>query len=291
MLWVLFAMGAALGSALMPLAQERFKVHSYVLACWIKVVTVVLALPFVLLWGLPDNPNFYLLIAATAVIYSISDVIYFRVAADVGAGVLTRLLPAAVIGTFFLWFLVDPALLATYAAQPLISAGIVVAVLAAAFFAMQLKKCAVSWRAVRMLWPVLIAAAIGPLFAKPALGMAPQAQAVAAYMLIQSAMMLCCWAAYGAVRRPVPMATFFSVNALRTGALIGALSTVCVVCKCYAFIYADHPAYPTILIFTDSVWVLLFYKLLGRPNDANVWAGMGIVGAATALVFFKALAQ
>lgn len=291
MLWVIFALGAAFTAALMPLLQEHHKVDGLVLAFWVKAVSVIIALPLALYWGLPEQPMFYVLIAVTGVMYSISDVIYYRAAAEVGAGVLTRLLPASVIGTFFLWFIVDPSLLDKYASQPLVSLGILASLLLAAYFAMQLKKCEVSLKAVRIIWPLLAAAAIGPLFAKPALSMAEQPQVIAAYMLVQGVIMMLCWSGYWLLRRPTTWDTVISLQAIKVGAVIGIASGICVVLKCYAYIFADNPAYPNILIFTDSVWELLLYKIMGRPNNSNVSAGLGIVVAATALVFFRGLAQ
>lgn len=287
MLWVLFGLGAAFMAAIMPLLQERYKVDSFALACWVKVVTVSAALPFVLWWGLPTQPLFYVLVAGTAVLYSISDVIYFRAAATVGAGVLTRLLPVTVIGTFFLWFLVQPSLLHSYLAAPWVSGGIVLVLCFAVYCAMHLKQCTVTMQALRIIWPLLLVAVIGPLLAKPALGMAPQPQVVPAYMLVQGLMMLACWLAYGLVKKRHSLALVWARPTALIGLQVGLASALCALCKSHAYIYADNPAYANMLLFTDSVFVLLIYKILGRKNDSNVWAGMGIVAAAALLVLLK----
>jgi hypothetical protein len=40
---------------------------------------------------------------------------------------------------------------------------------------------------------------------------------------------------------------------------------------------------------TDALWILLFYRAIGKKDDSKIWAGLGIVGCAAALALVKSL--
>ncbi|MCK5519104.1 MAG: hypothetical protein KAI61_06795, partial [Alphaproteobacteria bacterium] len=76
--WEVYGLLAASLSALMMLMQERMKVDGFSLALWCKVACVITAFPFVLAHGLPSNPMFYFLLGIQALVFTISDVIFYR---------------------------------------------------------------------------------------------------------------------------------------------------------------------------------------------------------------------
>lgn len=289
--WLFYALGAAICAALMPLVQERYKANGYALAVAIKIVTVAMTALPALDYGLPAAWQFYALTGGTAILFAISDVIYFRTVGIVGAGVVSRLIPSTVIGTFILWFFIDPSLLDKYLNQPLISSGIIAVISLSAYFAMRLKKCAVSWQAVKMMWFVLFAAMIGPIVVKQTLTYAGGQHGVFvfAYAFVQASMMLALWAVYAAIRKPISLAELKAPATLKAGVLAGALSATIMLLKNYALATVEHPAYVSVVFFTDAVWVLLVYKLIGKPKDSDIWAGLGIVACAAALVILKSL--
>src|SRR5690606_3367431 len=153
-------------SAGVMLVQEKLKIEPFAIAFWNKVAVIVFLLPVACYFGFPDQPAFYALVFANAVIWVISDVIFFGAVAKSGAGVISRLMPISVIVTFCVWFLFDPALFHTYLETPVRSALILLTLCASVWFAMQLKHCPVSWQALRLVWFVLFAAVIGPIMFK-----------------------------------------------------------------------------------------------------------------------------
>ena len=220
-------------------------------------------------------------------LWCICDVIYFRAVPVVGAGVVSRLLPSAVIISFLAWFLVDPDLLDKYIAHPLQSLIIAGIVCAATFCATLLHKCPVSWQGIRLIWFVIFAACVGPIIDKLALGYAPAKQAPFAFMCFQGLFMVGLWSIYFLIRKPIPFATLISGHSLKTGAAIGAVATLVLYLKTVALMQVEQPAYLSVLLFTDALWILLIYRLLGRKDDSNIWAGLGIVGCAVALILVK----
>lgn len=286
-LWAVLGLAAAFLSTAIPLIQERMKADGFAVAFWVKVAVVVLTCPFAFYFGFPEDPKFYGVMAITAVLWCISDVIYFRAVPVAGAGVITRVLPSAVIISFVMWFFVDPSLLQKYLDHPGPSLAIVAIILLATLFATLIHKDPVSWQGLRLVWFVIFAACVGPVIEKLSLGYAPGKQAPYAFMFCQSLIMLGFWSVYYFVRKPLPVAVLFSKNSLQTGLAIGVVATLVLSLKTIALVSVEQPAFLSVLLFTDALWVLLIYRLTGREDKSNVWAGLGIVACAITLILVK----
>ena len=286
-LWALLGLAAALISTAIPLIQEKLRADGFALAVIVKLVSAVVILPFVLEQGFPDNPKFYTAVAMTSLLWAISDVIYFRAVPVAGAGVVSRLLPSAVLISFILWFFFDPALLDKYLSQPLQAGLIAFIIFLSAYFAMQIKKCPVSWKGVRLIWFVICAACVAPLVEKMTLGQAPSSQAPYAFVFVQACFMLFFWLLYFIIRRPIPFKTLTSPLSLKTGFLIGLCSALAVTLRFKGLQEAEHPAYLSVLLFTDALWIVLIHRAIGKRDSSNIWAGLGIVFCAIALVIVK----
>lgn len=288
-LWIILGLLAALVNTGSPLVQEKFKGEPFCVATWIKVGTALLTLPFVIYFGLPDNPNFYIFAALSGLIWSVSDVIYFKSVSEVGAAVVSRLIPAAVLFSFILWFFINPDLLQKYidnSTQGLLALGII---LLASFFAYNLKSCPVTVKGFKLVWFVILAATIGPLVEKISMGDTPKAQTPFAFVFIQAVMMLGFWAIYAAFKKPVTRAVFIDKSSWRTGLLISIFTTTALILRFTALQYVSHPALLSVLLFTDAFWIVLVYRIIGRKDNSKIWAGLGIVACAAALVFVKNL--
>jgi hypothetical protein len=288
-LWAANCLGASFATTAAPLLQEKFKSNGFALAFWSKIFLCIFILPFVLVEGLPKDPLFYAWIAATALLYSVSDVIYYSAIPHIGSGLMSRLLPSAVIMTFILWFIVNPSSLQNYLNRPWQAAGIAGTLMLFAFFATRIKKCHVSWQGVKRVWFVILAACIGPVLTKMALNHAPVASASYSFMLIQALMMIFCWTIFYTVKKPITKTILFSKHSLRSGIIISMLATVALFFKMQGYLLADNPAYASILFFCDTLWIPVIYKVIGRKDPSNLWAGLGIVGCAATLIILKSL--
>lgn len=286
-LWFLFGLGTAALSAAMMLLQEKLQVNGYALAFWNKAAALIVAFPFMLVHGIPDSPVFFGLLAATAVLYAVSDVYFFSAIPKTSAGAVSRLVPSASVIGFLLWFAVDPALFEKYAAHPVISTLILTTLCLFAFFAMRLKKCQITMQTFRDVWFVIFAATIGPILTKSLTLHADMTQARYAYVFFQALMMMMLWLAYLHVRRPVPVATFFARDTWQKGLIVGAAGAGAIMLKFTSFYYVDNPAYLPAVIALDSVMILGYYKLRGIKAEGDILSGLGIVACAMALVVLK----
>ncbi len=286
-LWAVYGLMAALVSTVIPLLQEKNKADPFSLAIIVKVVSAIVILPSVLHQGFPGNFNFYLAVSLTSLLWAISDVIYYRSVAKVGAGVVSRLLPVSVILSFLLWFIFDPSLLDRYLEKPIQAGLIAIIILCSSFFAMQLCKCPVSWRGFRLIWFVIFAACTGPLLEKITLGQAPAAQAPYAFVFIQACFMVSFWLIFLLLRQPLSFSKLKSSLSLKTGVVIGLCSALAVTLRFMGLQEAEHPAYLSVILFTDALWIVLFHRLIGQNDGSNIKAGIGIVFCAIALVIVK----
>lgn len=286
-IWIGLGIFAAIVSSGIPLVQEKHKGNPFAVAIWVKIGVASLTLPFVLYLGLPDNPRFYIFAALSAAIWSISDVIYYRSVSEVGAGVVSRVLPSAAILLFLVWFLINPEQLEKYQENPIQGGLIFLIIIAASALSMLMKKCPVSWRGLQLVWFVLFAAAIGPLVEKISMGDEPSIKAPFAMTFIQAVMMLGFWGVFALVKRPVTFATFTLPTSWKTGLMISVFMTVVLCSRFTALQYVENPAFLSVILFTDALWILLYYRLTGRKDDSKIWAGLGIVGCAAALVLVK----
>lgn len=101
--------------------------------------------------------------------------------------------------------------------------------------------------------------------------------------------MLMMWSVFALIKKPVTRQIFFAKESVKGGIAIGIVATIKLGLKFQALIYCDHPALLSVILFTDALWIILYYKLTGREDHSKIWAGLGLVGCAAALVLVKSL--
>jgi hypothetical protein len=287
-LWAVFGIITAILSASMMLLQEKLKVNGYAVAFWIKVACVAVTLPFIIMNGVPPDARFYLYLFLTAIVYAISDVVFFSGITKSNAGAVSRLVPSASVLSFLLWFAIDPALLDKYMSAPVISACIFFTLCLFAFFAFRLKKCNVTMETLRNIWFVIFAATIGPMLTKMTTFYAAKEVAIFSYVFFQALMMMVLWLIYLFVRKPIPVADFFARDAALKGLAIGTVAALMVLAKFTSFYYVDNPAYIPAMIALDSVIILFVYRWRKKKIEGDIASGLGIVACAGALIILKA---
>ena len=285
--WALFGLATACLTALMMLLQEKMKVEGFALAFWCKVACVIVTFPFVVIYGFPSNPMFYAVLSFQALMFAVNDVILFRHLPGIGAGVISRILPMTVVLGFFLWFAVDPSSLKTYAAHPAISALIVAVLCGAAYFAMRLRRCAVSMDAVKRIWFVLLANTLGSVTCKLVTRYADVGQGPMSYTFVEAWMMIALWLVYIAVARPVTFSSLLEKAVWTRGLLIGTVMSGMVVLYVEGVYYVDNPGYVSAVSLLSTVLIMAVHKLMGKKDDSDVAAGLGIVACAALLIVLK----
>lgn len=287
-LWAFFGLCAAGFSALMLLLQERYKVDGFALSFWNKITCIAVMAPFVVYHGLPTNILFYVFLFASASLWAVSDVIFFRAIPEVGAGPVSRILPSSVIFGFIVWFLFRPETIQQYLDNPAIGLMICLVLVLWVYFATHMKRCAVSMQAVRKIWFVFFASIVGPAVGKMVTEQAAVGQGAYAYVFVEAIMMLGLWTIFLFAQKKVTPSVLWAPNARRYGPRIGIVSACMVLTNILSIYHIDNPSYPMALHFLDSAIILAVYKLSGRRSEENVWAGMSMVVCAALLVILRA---
>jgi len=286
-LWAAFGLTSASLSAVMMLTQERLKINGFAMAFWNKVACITFMIPAILYFGLPDNWVFYALVAGQAMLWVVSDVIFFTAIPKVGAGVISRILPISIIFTFCLWFLFDPGLLDDYMQVPMRSGLVFLTLCASVYFATRLKHCPVSWEAFRLIWFVVFASIIGPLAFKLVTQQTNLQQGPFSFVFCEAFVMVTCWLIWYWVRKPVTREVLFCKEAARAGFMIGSVSSLMIASNFVAVYYVDNPALVPAIKFTDTMIILIAYKFMGRKETADVISGLGIVVCAATIILLK----
>ena len=92
---------------------------------------------------------------------------------------------------------------------------------------------------------------------------------------------------YYRIKKPVSADVLFARHNIKTGMLMGSVMATVLVCRIKAVELVDNPGFVSLVFFTDALWVILVYKLIGRREDSNIRAGLGIVASAALLVIIK----
>ena len=293
MLWILCGLASALFSTAGAILSERTKVPGTILAPWFRIVSVIACLPFVAHLSLPTAWQYWALVLASAVLGGLNDVVIFNSIQTIGAGATSRFRRTSILLTFIIWLIISPALLLHYLDNPAVGIAVLATHVLAVVFALRLKKDDTSWTALKMLWFPIMAAAMLPILSKLSFEYVPNAtQGVFSYLFIQSSAVMLGFGLAGLVRNgwrhAVPGLKSLGANgAWKTGATISLIFVLGLMCKHYGYSLVENPAYISVLLLTDTIWVLLYHKLSGIKDKTDVVSGMGIVACAAALILIQ----
>lgn len=289
MMWLALALLASVAQAFIPLIQEKWKVETLPLVFWMRVMIATALLPVVIfVTGVPSSPLFYVMMAASAVLFSVSDIVYFNQVKVYGAGMISRILPVSAVLSFVSWFAVDPVLLKTYLVQPWPFAAIMWCVAFAAFCAVMLKKSPVSWAALKSVWIVIVAAVLAPILAKLIVGQTTFHEGPYAYALFECIFVASFYGLYGSTQKTLTSEKLQNPLIIKAAFFIALAWLAQHVLKSYAYQLVDNPGFVVVILFLDAVWITVLYFFLKKREGKDVFWGLGLVASAIGLVALKA---
>ena len=290
--WIIFAVLAALSQGSASLVGEFLQVRSIHVLVWMRGIALIVMLPVFWLVQPPEQWPFYVLVLGTAACFSYFDVMYLTRSAQKGAGVISRFEGIIVGVTFFLWLLLDPALVLDYVREPLRGGGIALSLFACIYFALKLRKCEISLSALKSMLPAFLLAGAGVVMGKMAMNYSDYHSGVWYYAVCQSVYVLVIYLAFAHV--PVLSKRFqtsggqrfFDRKVVMAGLSVALCWLLHTPPKYYAISVVENPAYVTVIGLSAPLWVILVYRFVGRREEVDVWSGLGIMASAIALVIF-----
>ncbi len=293
MLWISLGLLSALLSTIGAVLSERSQVPSRALASWFRLTSVIACLPFVTALTLPTAWEYWALVIFSALIMGINDVVIFNAIKSIGAGPTSRFRRTSILITFILWLIISPSLVTRYVEYPIVGMTILATHIMAVIFALRLKQSETSWAGLKMLWFPILAASLAPIISKLSFDYTSSTfQGVFSYIFIQSTAVLLGYWLYATVRNgwqaiPNDLHSMAAGGAWKAGAVISGAFVGGLVAKHYAYSLVENPAYISVLLLTDTLWLLLYHRLAGVKDKTDVASGMGIVGCAAALILIQ----
>jgi hypothetical protein len=293
--WAVFSLIAAVFSGGFYLVNQYLRQPGHALVFWMRVIVVVFMTPLVAYQPIPQNPMFYVMVLLTALLGIGADVRTFNVSAKYGGGVVSRVVPMVVWGSFFLWFAFHPHLIFEYMAHPLNTAAVLAALGGCVYFSIRLNRCEVSRAAMIDMLPALLAYTVTTVLNKEAMTLGKTAGtyagAVYFYMYVQSlaaVLMLGPYTIWHDMRNrrrdPALRRAVWRSQLMIPAALLAALVWIChMIYKNYAMAYTPNPAYQMAVNLTTPVFISIFYYFMKHREESDVLSGMGIVVCAIIL--------
>ncbi|TAL38958.1 MAG: hypothetical protein EPN97_03200 [Alphaproteobacteria bacterium] len=290
--WVLFSVVSAVFGGGFYLVNQYLRQPGHLLVFWMRVIIVLCMSPFMRYVRLPDDPKFYLAVLVTVFVGTFSDIRSFNASSQYGGGVVARVQPLTVWGTFLLWFLFEPASLGAYLDRPVNAAVILVALLGCVFFSMRLNKCEITRGAFIYMLPALLGYTLTNALNKYAMGRGNLEGAVYGYMYAQSVIAVVSIGIYSLWRQARPVAAGAATpgpqswvrQELLAASLIAAMTWIChMIYKNYAMAFTPNPSYQVAIGLTTPVFIAIFYYFVQHREQADVKSGMGIVACAVLL--------
>ncbi len=295
-IWIFAASICVLATVIYRIVNEVSHVRAEDLAFWMRLFCVLMLLPFAPFVAWPQAWQFYALMAGNALLVSYADLVFIGLISKSGAGLVSRFLPFNEIMVFVVWIALNPLLFFDYLETPGRTAGITLSLLAAVYFAIRLRKCPISFPVFKTVLPVLLIHIIAFFCGRYAIDYAKGSHEYAAYVYVtaQCSIVFCCYIAirlFPAFTRRLPCDTritsgFFSKRTIFFGIVMALLWIGGVIPKWYAIPMVENPAYVTMFYLSVPVWILLYDRLKGKREEADLLSGFGIVASVAALVVF-----
>lgn len=286
MIWFTLAIGAALGTAGMRLVNQHYHLNGLHLAVLVKLCLAIATAPFALLLEWPDNPVYYAAILCTVPIALFSDSRTFDLCSTYGGGPVSRIGPLDNILIFVVWTGLNISLLHEYIEQPLRFALIGIAVIGSVGFALKMRESRLSWAVFKACLPVIVATSSIVLLNKTAMDSALTGSGAILYIFLQASLMAIggFGLVYARARRDAAFRIAPSKSLYAALALITLASLLHLLCKNFAFMMVENPAYVNIVNLTAPLWILAFNRFTGYPDNIKIFPGLGLVGCAAVLV-------
>lgn len=283
-LWWLFAILNGFISAVIYIVSQYLDIPANTKTFWRGLVPLIALTPVLFFIELPTTPIFYIATIATSFIAVYTDTKNFEASVKYGAGIVTRMKPFAIWLVFLIWFIIDSQTRQDFISAPFTSLAIVAALIFGVLSASYMNKCDVSRSAMKFYVPVVLGAATIDILNKTAMNASPLMGGIITYSWIQALIITIITYAIHHNDKDFKASNLFDRHILKYGLLIGFLFIVANIAKNSAMSFTPNPSYVTAIIFTNPVFVTLYYKIVKHKETANIYAGYGLVLSSILLI-------
>jgi hypothetical protein len=290
-LWPLTAILFSIGISVYALLNQQIKASPTVLAFWRNIGVGVITLPLLFFINLPSQPIFYVAVVATGVLSLIFDITFFKNAARLGAGVVSRLIPLGVVLTFIIWGLVSPNWRQSFLSLGIIQQGaIILALVGCTLSVMIMKKSRYDVIALKRMMPIILSVAMIDVLTKVAMDSAALMAGIISYICLQGLTAGILLVLYQAVvkKTPISIDQVTKNGAWNYGVFLIIIVVFILVCKTASIAWASNPSYVSAIGLLSPFWVDIYNRFKKVPDRSNQLAGFVVVLSVAVLILVTA---
>lgn len=276
----------ALSGAVQALALARHKLDGLQVAFLRNITVAALLLPFACMVPWSHSTVFYLATLGAALLAAVGDSLVLSGAAHYGAGVVTRIMPAAPLVGFLVWFALHPAQqLAMFAHSPAVTGGVVVTLVGCVVALMFMRRNAINHSAFYFLLPAIVCYGVNDTLSKTAQTHAPFGAGQLAYIFL---VCLSAGAFTGVAlmaKNRLPKTKVALKKLMPVVGLLIVFYLLAVTGRTLSMLFVPNPGYVSIIGNATPVLVFAWHKLRGVRDDASPLAGFAFVAFIILLIF------
>lgn len=274
----------SMSTAVIYIVSQYLDLPAITKTFWRGIIPLVCITPLLFFIELPTSPIFYIATCITSLLAAYGDTKNFEATVKYGAGIVTRMKPFAIWFIFIIWFFLSAETRESLLSQPIKSLGIIITLIIGVISASFMARCAISRSALRFYIPIICFAVLTDILNKTAMDNSPLLSGVVTYVWIQALIITLIMAFMQHKDARYSYKDIFTPKLIKAGLLIGSLFVFANLTKNSAMSFTSNPAYVTAITFANPVFVTLYYKWIKHKEQANIYAGYGVVASAIALV-------
>lgn len=278
--WPVLALIFSFFGAMIIHANHIFKLDGFIAVFIRGFILLGVGLPISLLFGAPEESNFYIFAALSGVLITAADVLLMNAAARHGGRLTALYIPLKIYFVFILWSIIDPASLTGLNTWQITAIIGCFSVTTAAF--LNFRKSDASMAALVSVVPISLLFTGADVFAKQAISTTNLLGSALMFLTISgivAAILSGLWIKFH--RKQNIKAVLIRSNIVGA-TVMGALLIVGIPIMLMAFALAPNPAYVGAITVLSSVWLTVYYKLF-RGDDASLIASLIMVASSIVL--------
>lgn len=277
LVWILAALGNSVLAAANAEINRKFQQEPFRLNMVRSGLAALCWLPLVLIQKWPTGQDFYVAAVFSGLVITYGNIVLNGLSAKLNGRVAVLHIPMKAIAIFAVWPLIDhQAWVHLTQEQPwqMVTGLVFFAIMVAAINAMRRNDA--SWSAIQALWPVILFYTAGDIVARLQLQGSDFNDKLVIYIFVSmlvSALFSACMLPW----RPHPEKPILNPRLMQAAGWAAIITMFNHVCFFMGLALAPNPAYVSMIALLAPMWLLVYHRVAGIPDNASPWAGAILV--------------
>lgn len=291
--WYTAAFLSSLLLAVRSDVNRWYKLDGLRLNFFTNLFLAALMVPFIMDAYWPEVGSlFYVIAFIVSILVTVVMTVKNNLSANFNGRVSNMEMPIKTFVLYFFWWLLDPEALQRSIDNPVETAGVILMLILASYALNHTRKGDVGWHIFVQIVPIALISSVGDALTKYALEDYQGNIMDAMYLFIAltafGSMVISGVTIYArpsfAKPREGKIPKLLAPNMIRASVITSVVAFFMLITLFYALYAAPNPAYVTALNMLTPIWLLVFHKLRGIPDDASPYMGALMVVSAIGLI-------